>query len=106
MDGSSARWGDFKLFEMSKRVEDDIPNRLLQWLPSQSIDGGTLTQVEDPMLARDTWVNHFFAGHKVRIGRTKVETRMNYTLFHQLMDERTRQRTRTAQKRLLLWGDQ
>ena len=90
MDGSSARWGDFKLFEMSKRVEDDIPNRLLQWLPSQSIDGGTLTQVEDPMLARDTWVNHFFAGHKVHIGRTKLETRVNYTLFHQLMDERTR----------------
>lgn len=42
------------------------------------------------MLARDTWVNHFFAGHKVQIGRTKLETRVNYTLFHQLMDERTR----------------
>ena len=59
------------------------------------------------MLARDTWVNHFFAGHKVHIGRTKLETRVNYTLFHQLMDERTRKEFEPAAKATSsLWGDQ
>ena len=45
LDKSWPRWGDLKLFEMSKLVEDDIPDQLLQWEPSQSLDGGTLTQV-------------------------------------------------------------
>lgn len=90
LDKSWPQWGEFKLFEMSKLVQDNIPDQLLQWEPSQSLDGGRLTQVEDPMLARDTWMNQFFVGHKVGIGRTEIETRVNYQLFEQLMGDSLR----------------
>ena len=106
MDGSWARWGDFKLFEMSKRVEDDIPDRLLQWLPSQSIDGGTLTQVEDPMLARrhvgESSLRRAQGPHRPDENRDEGE-------LHPVPSAHGRaqaQRTRPARKRLLLWGDQ
>ena len=103
LDASGSRWGDLRVFEMSKLVQDDIPDRLLQWLPSQSLDGGTLRQVEDPMLARDTWVNQLFVGHRVPVGATELETRVNYTLFWQLM-RRSRREEFDLRKRGYFFG--
>ena len=50
-DNNSPRFGRLRFFEMSKLVEDDIPNPLLQWAPDNTLRGGELTKVEDPLLA-------------------------------------------------------
>ena len=51
-DGESARYGRLRVFEMSKLVEDDIANPLLQWVPDTTIRGGRVTAVDDPLLGR------------------------------------------------------
>ena len=52
-DGHSPRYGNMRFFQMGKRVEDDIPNPLLQWAPDNTLRGGELTKVDDPLLARE-----------------------------------------------------
>ena len=76
---------------MSKLVEDDIPNPLLQWAPDNTLRGGELTKVEDPLLARDTWINQLFVGHNLQSASYKVQTKINYVRFRQLMSEARRQ---------------
>ena len=87
----SPRWGRFRLFEMSKLAGDDIPDGLLQWRPDNTIQGGVLASVPDPLLARDTWVNQLFLGHAFEARRLRFDTKLNYTLFRQLMSEERRQ---------------
>ena len=90
-DNNSPRFGRLRFFEMSKLVEDDIPNPLLQWAPDNTLRGGELTKVEDPLLARDTWINQLFVGHNLQSASFKVQTKLNYVRFHQLMSEARRQ---------------
>ena len=80
------RIGRVRLFEMAQWVKDDIPNPLLQWLPDNTIRGGELTVVDDPMLARDTWLNQLFVGHSLEGGRLRVMNKLNWVRFQQLMD--------------------
>lgn len=87
----SPRLGRFRIFEMAKIVEDDIPNPLLQWAPNNVLRFGSLTEVEDPLLARDTWVNQFFAGHSIELSSFDLQTKVNYTFFRQLMSKTRRQ---------------
>ena len=84
-DGDSPRWGRLRVFQMSKKVADDIPNNLLQWAPDNTLLGGELTQVEDPLLARDTFVSQSFVGHRLEWGSFALTSKMNYVLFKQLM---------------------
>ena len=50
-----------------------------------------LSTVDDPLLARDTWVNQLFIGHAYEGARLRLDTKINHTLFRQLMsDERRR----------------
>lgn len=84
-------FGRLRLFEMSKLVEDTIPNPLLQWSPDNTLRGGILTKVDDPLLARDTWINQLFLGHNLQRASFYLETKMNYLLFHQLMSKAKRQ---------------
>ena len=90
-DRDSPRFGRLRLFEMAQLVEDDIANPLLQWAPDNSLQGGELTKIEDPLLARETWVNQAFAGHKYQAGSLLLMTKVNYVLFHQLMKKSRRQ---------------
>ena len=90
-DDSHPRFGRVRLFEMSKLVEDDIPNPLLQWAPDNTLRGGELTKVEDPLLGRDTWVNQLFVGHGLQAASLHLITKVNYMLFHQRMDKAERQ---------------
>jgi hypothetical protein len=90
-DNNSPRFGRLRFFEMSKLVEDDIPNPLLQWAPDNTLRGGELTKVEDPLLARDTWINQLFVGHNLQSASYKVQTKLNYVRFRQLMSEARRQ---------------
>ena len=91
-DDSYPRFGRVRIFEMSKLVEDDIPNPLLQWVPDNTVRIGGMARVEDPLMARDTWVNQLFAGHSWRGRSLYLTTKMNYVLFHQRMDKAERRR--------------
>ncbi len=90
-EGNSPRFGSFRLFEMSKLVEDDIENTLLQWAPDNTLRGGELTRVEDPLLARETWVNQLFAGHTLQARSLYLQTKMNWMIFHQAMNKTRRE---------------
>ena len=90
-DGHS-RFGRFRVFEMTKLVEDDIPDPLLQWAPNNTILGGELTPVEDPLLARDTWVNRLFMGHTFDSARLRLTSKLHYVSFRQLMSASRRRR--------------
>ena len=91
-DRVSARYGRLRLFEMSKRVEDDIADPLLQWAPDNSLREGQLVPVEDPLLGRDAWVNQLFVGHFLQASSLQVMNKMQWILFHQLMSRAQRQR--------------
>jgi hypothetical protein len=91
-DQDSPRFGRLRVFEMSKRVEDDIPNPLLQWSPDNSVQGGVLARVEDPLLAQDTWVNQLFVGHSLRGRALRLTSKLHYVLYRQLMSRTRRQR--------------
>ncbi|NKB69122.1 MAG: hypothetical protein GKR89_18795 [Candidatus Latescibacteria bacterium] len=86
-DDFSPRYGNLRLFQMGKIVEDDIPNPLLQWAPNNTLRGGSLTRLEDPLLARDTFVNQSFIGHSLKTNTWHVTNKVNYVLFRQLMDK-------------------
>ena len=86
-----ARLGRVRFFEMTKLVEDDIPNTVLQWDPRETVATnelsglGALIKLEDPLLARETWVNQVFLGHDIQTASLFVRSKLNYVLFHQLM---------------------
>ena len=90
-DGDSPRMGRLRLFQMVKKVEDDIPNNLLQWAPDNTLLGGELTQVEDPLLARDTFISQSFLGHALQRGSFSMMNKLNYVHFNQLMSRENRQ---------------
>ena len=76
---------------MGKRVEDDIPNPLLQWAPDNTLRGGRLTRLEDPLIARDTFVNQSYLGHSLQVGALKIVNKANYVLYRQLMNKQRRE---------------
>ena len=84
------RWGRVRLFEMSQLVADDIPNPLLQWRPENTLRGGQLVHLDDPLLARDTWVNQLFVGHILTGEKLHVMSKLNWVLFRQLMNAKQR----------------
>ena len=96
-DTDSARLGRLRFFNMSKLVEDNIPNPLLQWAPDNTLRGGELTKVEDPLLARDTWVNQLFIGHNLQSAAWRLKPKVNWVSFRQLMSEARRQRLELAE---------
>ena len=94
-DRSWPRWGRLRLFEMAQLAQDDIPDPLLQWRPGTLLNQqgrSALSEVDDPLLARDTWVNHFFGGHTWQGRSFFMMNRVNYVYFRQRLDreERTR----------------
>lgn len=90
-DGHSPRYGNMRFFQMGKRVEDDIPNPLLQWAPDNTLRGGRLTRLVDPLIARDTFVNQSYLGHSLQVGALKIVNKANYVLYRQLMNKQRRE---------------
>ena len=86
------RWGRVRLFEMSQLVADDMPDPLLQWRPDNTLRGGQLVHLPDPLLARDTWVNQLFVGHSLTRENLYVMSKLNSVYFRQLMSVQRRQR--------------
>ena len=85
-DRSLPRWGRLRVFEMAQLVKDDIPDPLMQWAPDSFLDRGSLVELDDPLLARDTWVNHLFAGHTWRGRALFMMSKVNWIYFRQRLD--------------------
>jgi hypothetical protein len=73
-------WGRVRAYDMLKRAEDDIQDNLFQWIQEPGLPGGHVS-VEDPLFARDAWVNTLWLGydHKIDWGlntsnKFKLET--------------------------------
>ena len=75
---------------MFKSVEDNIVDDLLQWLPSANIRTGELTKIEDPLIARDTWINSFWLGHDYTRAGVEAINYLKYDLYHQHLSAKER----------------
>ncbi|NKB70915.1 MAG: hypothetical protein GKR89_27915 [Candidatus Latescibacteria bacterium] len=89
-DKRTPNWGRFRLFEMLKSAEDDISDDLLQWLPNANIRTGEATKIEDPLIARDTWINSLWLGHDFNRGGLRTANYLKYDLYHQRLDRQER----------------
>jgi len=89
-DSIMSHYGNVRYFHMLKHVRDNIPDPLLQWAPDNTLRGGSLTPIQDPLLARNTLVNQTYLGHALSRGAFKWVTKANYVLYRQLMDRQQR----------------
>ena len=91
-DRTSPRWGRLRLFQMLELVHDDIADPLLQWAPNNSLAGGRVVRLADPLLARDASINRSFVGHHWQMGPWLVQSKLSYLRFAQRLDEQERLR--------------
>ena len=91
LDQRTPTLGRLRLMEMVKRAEDDIPDDLLQWFPDVTVKDGLPRRVEDPLLARDTWINSFWVGHDYDRGGLDIADYLKYDFYHQRKDRETRE---------------
>ena len=90
LDRDTATWGHWRLFNMLKSVEDDIPDDLLQWLPNANIRTGESTKIEDPLIGRDTWINSLWLGNDYKLSGFKVSNYLKYDFYHQRLSQNER----------------
>jgi hypothetical protein len=86
LDLDTPDWGRFRTFEMLQSVEDDISDDLLQWLPNANVRTGESSEIQDPLIARDTWISSLWLGHDFNSGRLRTANHVKYDLFHQRLD--------------------
>ncbi len=89
---TSPRWGRLRLFEMLESVHDNIENPLLQWAPDNSLDGGRVTPLADPLMARNTWIHRSFVGHHWQLGSFFMQNKLSHFHFTQRANKQERQR--------------
>jgi hypothetical protein len=90
LDHDMATWGHWRLFNMLKSVEDDIPDDLLQWLPNANIRTGESTKIEDPLIGRDTWINSLWLGNDYKLSGFEVSNYLKYDFYHQRLSQNER----------------
>ena len=83
LDKDVPTWGRFRLFDMLKSVQDDIADELLQWTPGTDLRTGNLTPIVDPLVAPDTWINSFWAGHDYRSGGLRTSNYLKWDYYNQ-----------------------
>jgi len=83
MDRNIPELGRFRVFYMLKSVEDNIANDLLQWSPDTSLRTGDLSSIVDPLVAPDTWINSFWAGHDYRRGGLRTSNSLKWDHLNQ-----------------------
>ena len=76
--------GELTVYNMLKRVEDDIPDDLVQWLHGRFRATG-MTPVPDPLAMPDTWVNKLSLGFE-RLGNTGINSESR--LIHEVLRQR------------------
>ena len=111
LDRNSAKYGRLRAFEMTRLVKDDIADDIFQWAPNSSLAPQTVvvgfdnfgnprttsvfeefTQIQDPLIAQDTWVNQLFIGHGLQRGPFNIQSKVNYYRARQLMSRGRRER--------------
>ncbi len=83
LDRDVPAWGRFRVFNMLRSVEDDIPNDLLQWLPNANLRTGDVTSITDPLVAPDTWINTVWVGHDYRLGGLSTTNFFKWDYYNQ-----------------------
>ncbi len=85
-DRDIAGVGRVRLFDMLKKVEDELTDNLVQWVqPTGS--AGALRRLEDPLAARDTWINSAFVSFEYTgMPKLRIENKVKYDLWHQNED--------------------
>ena len=84
-------WGRARLFNMLKKVEDAIPDHLIQWvIPRTELGRAAATRgqneaVRDPLAAENTWINSLYADYRYDSSR-------GWATFHRFKWETWRQR--------------
>ena len=86
LDQDTPAWGRFRLFEMVKLARDDIADDLLQWFPDLTLRDGQQKKVEDPLLARNTWIASSWLGHDYARGRVRLSNHVKFDHYHQRDD--------------------
>ncbi|MEW6750787.1 MAG: hypothetical protein AB1505_07390 [Candidatus Latescibacterota bacterium] len=90
LDKDTPSHGRLRVFGMLKSAEDDISDELLQWMPNANIRTGEATKIEDPLLARDTWVNSLWVGHDLSVRGLLTRNYVKYETYRQRMDRSER----------------
>ena len=98
IDSDTPRFGRLRTYWMAQWVEDDIPDPLLQWAPDNSLRGGELIRIEDPLLARDTYINQLFVGYSRQTGPWLVVNKVRHVLYDQRMSDERRQKLGLSNK--------
>ena len=86
LERSTPAWGRWRFFNILKSVEDDIADDLLQWMPNANIRTGESTKIEDPLIARDTWINSLWMGHDYTLRGFEASNYLKYDFYHQRLD--------------------
>ena len=81
-----------RVMDFARKVQDDIPDDLIQWVQSPSSAGG-LQEFRDPMVARDTFINTIYL--ELTYDRyLPVTNKLKFETYHQLGDEGQDKRNR------------
>lgn len=79
------RWGQLEVFDMLKRVEDDIADDLLLWKQLPGEKGG-LQPFADPLIMRDALVNESYIAHALLRDQFSMRHKLRFDYFNQLGD--------------------
>ena len=79
------RWGRLEVFDMLKRVKDDIADDLLLWkqLPGRR---GALQPFADPLIMQDALVNESYIAHALLRDHFTMRHKLRFDYFNQLGD--------------------
>ncbi len=82
-----ANIGRFRLFNMIKKVKDNVQDDLIQWMQSPRSSGSD-QKVEDQLAAEDTWINTAWFGYdRASNWGMNFVNKFKYEILHQRRDE-------------------
>ena len=91
LDQDTPKFGRFRVLEMVKLARDDIPNDMLQWFPEVTLRDARQKKVEDPLLARNTWITATWLGHDYTHGVLQLSNHVKFEHYHQRDDAEKRE---------------
>ena len=87
LDSDLPGLGRWRFYAQSKKVKDDIPDDLVQWVQPEGAPGA-LQRIPDPLAAPDTWINTAYLGFDYTgIKGLTLGNKLKYQVWHQLQDQ-------------------
>jgi hypothetical protein len=86
LDRDRADLGRLRVYQYLRKAKDDIADNLFQWvqLPDSR---GSLVRIQDPLPARDTWINTTYARFDYHgVADLNFINKVKYEAFHQIDD--------------------